>query len=367
MKITKIKGYYIKLPLKEPFIINYATYNSMHSVIVEIHTDIGLVGYGEGVADEHVTGESAAGIYANIEMLAPHLIGENPLNIEAMHAKLDEMIIGNPALKASIDIALYDILGKHANLPIYQILGGMTVERMDYAKVLSVKAIDDTRKDIDILLESGYKVIKVKLGGNIFEDIEKLKMILEYIKDTDAEVRVDCNQAWSNPKAIVQALSTINDPKLKWVEQPLKYNDFEGMHYLYQHMNVSLMADEMIKDMHDLARLKTPHFDLLNVKLMKCGGIHQAVKLIRFAEGLGIECQIGSMVESSIGSAAGYHTAMALRNVKSTELTGPLLFSQDIGNLNYDIPYVDLSDGPGLGIDVNTDVLRTLTVKKFEV
>ncbi|WP_414049867.1 mandelate racemase/muconate lactonizing enzyme family protein [Macrococcus animalis] len=367
MKITKIKGYYIKLPLKEPFIINYATYDSMHSVIVEIHTDSGIVGYGEGVADEHVTGESAVGIYSNLEMIAPQLIGENPINIEGMHSKLDEMIIGNPALKSSIDIALYDILGKHANLPIYQLLGGQTVERLDYAKVLSVKAIDETRKDIDSLLLAGYKVIKVKLGGNINDDIEKLKQILDYIKDTDAEVRVDCNQAWSNPKAIVQALSSIHDPKLKWIEQPLKYNDIEGMKFLYDHMNVSLMADEMIKDVNDLAKLKTPHFDLLNVKLMKCGGIHNAVKIIRVAESIGIECQIGSMVESSIGSAAGYHTAMALNNVKSTELTGPLLFSQDIGDLKYDIPYVDLGEAAGLGIKINELALKSLTVKQFEI
>lgn len=367
MKITKIIGHYIQLPLKEPFIINYATYDSMHSVIVEIHTDTGIIGFGEGVADEHVTGESAAGIFANLAMIAPKLIGENPLNIEAIHLKLDEMILGNPAIKASIDIALYDILGKHANLPIYQLLGGKTVERLDYAKVLSVKNIEETKKDIDTLLESGYKVIKVKLGGNIFDDILKLKQILEYIKEADAIVRVDCNQAWSNPKAIIQALKSIDDPKLKWIEQPLKYNDIEGMKYLYENMNVNLMADEMIKDIHDLARLSTPHFDLLNVKLMKCGGIHNAVKLIRFAEGLGIECQIGSMVESSIGSAAGYHTAMALNNVKSTELTGPLLFSQDIGDLKFNIPYVDLGDAPGLGITINKEALAALTVKKFEV
>ncbi|WP_414055096.1 mandelate racemase/muconate lactonizing enzyme family protein [Macrococcus equi] len=367
MKITKIKGYYIQLPLKEPFVINYATYDSMHSVIVEIHTDTGLVGYGEGVADEHVTGDSAPGVYANLEMIAPSLIGLNPLNIEYIHKKLDQMILGNPALKACIDIALYDILGKHAQLPVYQLLGGQTVERLDYAKVLSVKVFEETRKDIDALLADGYKVIKVKLGGNINDDVKKLKQILDYIKDTDAEVRVDCNQAWSNPKAIIQALSTINDPKLKWIEQPLKAHDIEGMKYLYERMQVSLMADEMIKDVKDLASLKLPHFDLLNVKLMKCGGIHNAVKIIRFAEALGIECQIGSMVESSIGSAAGYHTAMALDNVKTTELTGPLLFSQDIGNLTYEIPYVYLSEEPGLGINVDKDILKALTDKQFEV
>ncbi|MGK0575903.1 mandelate racemase/muconate lactonizing enzyme family protein [Macrococcus capreoli] len=367
MKITKIVGYYIELPLIEPFVINYATYHCMHSVIVEMHTDAGIVGYGEGVADEHVTGESAEGIYANLQWIAPKLIGQDPLNIESMHQYLNSLILGNPALKASIDIALYDILGKHANLPVYQLLGGKTVERLDYAKVLSVKSIEATRKDIDTLLASGYKVIKVKLGDNINDDIQKLKQILDYIKDTDAEIRVDCNQAWSNPKAIVQAFSSIHDPKLKWIEQPLKYNDMDGMKYLYDHMNVSLMADEMIKDVDDLVRLKTPHFNLLNVKLMKCGGIHNAVKLIHVAEALGIECQIGSMVESSIGSAAGYHTAMALENVKTTELTGPLLFSQDIGDLTYNIPYVDLGNGAGLGIQIDTNALAKLTVKQFEV
>lgn len=367
MKITKIKGYYIKLPLKEPFIINYATYDSMHSIIVEVHTNSGIIGYGEGVADEHVTGESAIGIFENLKSMTPKLIGMDPTNIENIHQFLDTALLGNPSLKASIDIALYDILGKKAGLPVYKLLGGKTVERLDYAKVLSVKDIAGTKRDIDVLLEQGYKVIKVKLGGNIHDDIIKLKQILNYIEDTDAEVRVDCNQAWSNPKAIVQAVNTINNPKLKWIEQPLKYNDFDGMQYLYEHLNVNLMADEMIKDVNDYARLKTPHFDLLNVKLMKCGGIHNAVKLIKYAEACGVECQIGSMVESSIGSAAGYHTAMAMKNVLTTELTGPLLFNQDIGDLKYEIPFVYLKDEPGLGVTIDKECLKQLTVESFEI
>lgn len=125
------------------------------------------------------------------------------------------------------------------------------------------------------------------------------------------------------------------------------------------------MLDESILGANELQRaINQRSADKINIKLMKCGGIYPAVHLAKTAEAAGLSCQIGSMVESSIGSAAGYHVAMSKKNITSTELTGPLLFSKDIGNLLYDIPAVFLSGEPGLGIEVNRSVLNELSVKQ---
>lgn len=366
MKITKITGYQIKLPLKEPFVINYATYPYMPALILAIETDEGITGYGEAVPDEHVNGEHVNAAFEIMQhVITPALINKNPLDINAILNMLDDLIIHNPSIKAAVDIALHDILGKKAGLPLYELLGGRTKDRLSFAKVLSVKPFEQLKSDIDTLIEQGYNVIKVKLGGDVVSDCRKLEQILEYV-DESIEIRVDCNQAWSSPKHVAQMVNQLDYPNLMWIEQPLRYNECEGLNYLYDHMNVPLMVDESILNVKQLAQrnIKT---DLINVKLMKCGGIKAAINIINYAEAHDIPCQIGSMVESSIGSAAGYHVAMSQRNVQSTELTGPLLFSKDIGNLKYGIPYVFLSDAPGLGIEINQQNLKEITKRQFEM
>jgi L-alanine-DL-glutamate epimerase-like enolase superfamily enzyme len=135
-----------------------------------------------------------------------------------------------------------------------------------------------------------------------------------------------------------------------------------------QKISVPLMIDEGLKDIHDMRRLtmmQAAH--KANIKLMKCGGIYPAKKLVHMAEMSGIECQIGSMVESSIASSAGFHVAFSSKIVKTVELTGPLRFGKDVGNLSYDLPIISLNDRPGLGIDVDEDVLRELTTESYVV
>ncbi|WZE72293.1 mandelate racemase/muconate lactonizing enzyme family protein [Macrococcus sp. CCM 2573] len=366
MKITKITGYQIELPLKEPFVINYASYPHMPAFILAIETDEGITGYGEAVPDEHVNGEHVNAAFEIMQhVIAPALINRNPLNINAILDSLDSLIIHNPSIKAAVDIALHDILGKKAGLPLYELLGGKTKDRLSYAKVLSVKPFEQLKNDIDVLLEQGYNVIKVKLGGDVVSDCRKLQQILDYV-DESIEVRVDCNQAWSSPKRIAQMVNQLDYPNLMWIEQPLSYKEIEGLNYLYNHMKVPLMVDESILNVKQLVQLNI-NTDLINVKLMKCGGIKAAIHIINYAEAHDIPCQIGSMVESSIGSAAGYHVAMSHHNVQSTELTGPLLFSEEIGNLKYEIPYVYLNDAPGLGIEIDQQSLNAITTRQFEM
>lgn len=366
LKITKITGYQIELPLKEPFVINYATYPYMPAFILAIETDEGITGYGEAVPDEHVNGEHVNAAFEIMQhVIAPALINRNPLNINAILNRLDDLIIHNPSIKAAVDIALHDILGKKAGLPLYELLGGKTKDRLSYAKVLSVKPFEQLKDDIDVLIGQGYNVIKVKLGGDVVSDCRKLEQILDYV-DESIEVRVDCNQAWSSPKRVAQMVDQLDYPNLMWIEQPLSYKEIEGLNYLYDHMKVPLMVDESILNVKQLVQLNI-NTDLINVKLMKCGGIKAAVHIINYAEAHDIPCQIGSMVESSIGSAAGYHVAMSHHNVQSTELTGPLLFSKEIGNLKYEIPYVYLSEAPGLGIEIDQQSLNAITTRQFEM
>ena len=139
MKISEIEIYAIHLPLYEPFVISYASYDTMPSIIVKITTDTGHVGYGESVADDHVTGESWEGTFAVLKhTLAPQIIGENPVNMERIHEKMDAAIYGCPTAKAAIDIACYDAVGKALGVPVYDLLGGRYHEEFPITHVLSI-------------------------------------------------------------------------------------------------------------------------------------------------------------------------------------------------------------------------------------
>ena len=363
MKIAEIEIYAIHLPLYEPFIISYATYDYMPSIIVKITTDTGLVGYGEGVADEHVTGESWKGTFEILKnTLAPKLIGKNPMNMERIHELMDAEIYGVPTAKAAIDIACYDVAGKALGVPVYNLLGGRYHEEFPVTHVLSIAAPDAMAKEAEERVAAGYRSMKMKVGTNVADDVLRIQAVRERVGE-DIAIRVDVNQGWVNSANTLQGLQKLQNCSLDWLEQPVRADDIDGMVEVKSKSSTPMMIDEGLRGVRDMREIIAKRAaDKVNIKLMKCGGIYPATKLAHMAEMAGIECQIGSMVESSIGSAAGFHVAFSKKIITSVELTGPLKFSKDVGNLHYDVPFIRLSDKPGLGIDIDEQVLQELTV-----
>ena len=363
MKISEIEIYAIHLPLYEPFVISYATYDYMPSIIVKITTDTGLIGYGEGVADEHVTGESWKGTFEILKnTLAPKLIGENPMNMERIHELMDAEIYGVPTAKAAIDIACYDVVGKALGVPVYNLLGGRYHEEFPITHVLSIAAPEVMAKEAEDRVAAGYRSMKMKVGTNVADDVLRIQAVRERVGE-DIAIRVDVNQGWVNSANTLQGLQKLQDCSLDWLEQPVRADDIDGMVEVKSKSSTPMMIDEGLRGVRDMREIIAKRAaDKVNIKLMKCGGIYPATKLAHMAEMAGIECQIGSMVESSIGSAAGFHVAFSKKIITSVELTGPLKFSKDVGNLHYDVPFIRLSGKPGLGIDVDEQVLQELTV-----
>lgn len=368
MFIERCEIHATHLPLKEPFVISYETYKHMPSIIVKLIADNGMVGYGEAVPDEHVTGET---FYATFEVLKhvllPVVKQENPFNLEKIHDIMNSAIIGNPSAKAAIDIACYDLMGKYTKLPIYDLLGGKFHESLSFAKVLSIDEPGIMAEKAQEAVDQGYSSLKLKVGWDIDSDVERIAAVRQQV-GKKVPIRVDANQGWGTYANALPAVKALEPFNLSWLEQPIRMGDIDGLAKLKEKTNIPLMADESIHHGTHLQEIiKKNAVDIINIKLMKCGGIYQAIQLAKTAEFAGISCQIGSMVESSIGSAAGYHTAISRKNITSTELTGPLLFSLDIGNLDYEIPYVHLTKEPGLGIIINEEILEQLTIKKEQV
>lgn len=365
MKITSIEIYAIHLPLHVPFVVSYHTYDYMPSVIVKMETDEGIIGYGEGVADEHVTGESLGSVVQILKnTLGPVLIGKNPLEIEKIHELMNKTIYSAPTAKAAIDIACFDIMGKKLNQPVYQLIGGRYHDEFPITHVLSIAEPEAMAEEAATMLEKGYRSFKMKVGTNVHKDVERIRAVRAKVGDEIA-IRVDVNQGWRNSATTLVALNHLRDLNLDWVEQPVVADDIDGMVEIKSKTTLPLMIDEGLRgqrEMLEIIQKRAAH--KVNIKLMKCGGIYPAVKLAHQAELGGMECQIGSMVESSIGSAAGFHVAFSKKVITSVELTGPLKFSKDVGNLHYDVPFIRLTDKPGLGVEVNENMLRELTVSQ---
>jgi L-Ala-D/L-Glu epimerase len=363
MKITAIHLYAIKLPLIDPFVISYGSYDHMPSVIVKIDTDEGIVGYGEGVADEHVTGETWEGVYHTLKStIGPALLGKNPMEIEKIHDLMNKTIYGAPTAKAAIDIACFDLLGKKLNQPVYQLIGGRYHQEFPITHVLSIAEPEKMAKEAAAMVEKGYGSFKMKVGTKVNEDVARIKAVREQV-GPDIAIRVDVNQGWINSSNTLVALKQLEDLQIDWVEQPVLADDIDGMVEVKSKTTLPLMIDEGLKCTREMIEIiKKRAADKVNIKLMKCGGIYPAVKLAHQAELVGMECQIGSMVESSVGSAAGFHVAFSKKIITSVELTGPLKFSKDIGDLKYEVPFIRLTEKSGLGVEVNEDTLQELTV-----
>ena len=362
MKIKEIDIYAIRLPLIEPFIISYHTYDDMPSIIVKLTTEDGLVGYGEAVADEHVTGETWESTYALLKhTLAPLLIGKSPQEFEIIHEMMNKAVYQAPAAKAAIDIACYDLVGKKFGVPVYQLLGGRYHEKFPITHVLSIGDPESMAEEAAKRMKEGYSSFKMKVGTEVMTDVKRIQAVRAKVGE-DISIRVDVNQGWKNSANTITAMRQLEQTGLDWLEQPVVADDFNGMVEVKEKTNTPLMMDEGLRgfrDMRELIEKKAAH--KVNIKLMKCGGIYPAMKLAHMAEMAGIECQIGSMVESSIGSAAGFHVAFSKKVFTSVELTGPLKFSKDVGNLHYDVPFIKLNEHAGLGIDVDETILKELT------
>lgn len=361
MKITKIDIYAIHLPLIEPFVISYDTYDTMPSIITKITTDEGIVGYGEAVPDEHVTGETWEGAYMMLKhQLAPAVIGQDPLCFEKIHDIMDKTVYLAPAAKAAIDIACFDIAGKKLQVPVYQLIGGRYHEKFPITHVLSIGSPEKMAQEAAERVEMGYRSFKMKVGTEVMKDVERIKAVRERVGDA-IDIRVDVNQGWHNAATTLKGLRALRKMNLDWLEQPVDADDIDAMVEVKAKSDVPLMIDEGLHGMKEMREIIAKRAaDKVNIKLMKCGGIYPAMKLAHMAEMAGIECQIGSMVESSVGSAAGFHVAFSKKVFKSVELTGPLKFSKDIGNLHYDVPFISLNEKSGLGVDVDESIIKEL-------
>ncbi|QUG42758.1 dipeptide epimerase [Psychrobacillus sp. INOP01] len=368
MKIISIQVNAIHLPFKNPFTIAYETYKVMPSLILKMETDDGLVGYGEAVPDQHVTGETWESTLSNIKnYLAPVVLGENPFNIEKIHDKMNAVLHYAPTAKAAIDIACYDLMGKVAKQPIFNLLGGAYYQSLSITHVIGMGTNEEMIKEAKSAIDQGYSELKIKVGNTPREDVQLVAEIRKAV-GPKIKLRLDANQGWKQTTTALQALKELEKYYIDWMEQPIIAANRVGLAELHQRTSIPIMADESIHGAEQLRELISLNaIDLINIKLMKCGGIYPAQQLVHQAQMAGISCIIGSMIESSISTAAGAHLALSKKNVVANELGSPLIFSKDIAPMMYKKNKLFVPQQPGLGIQVNEELLKRLSIRGEEI
>lgn len=353
MKITGIEVGHISVPLKRTFKTALRTVDSVEDVILKITTDTGNTGYGEAPPTGVITGDTTGAIIGAVEdHIKPCILGLDVENFEGIMDKLNKSIVKNTSAKAAVDIALYDLYGQLYGAPLYKLLGGYRKQIITDITI-SVNSPEEMARDSIDAVRLGYKTLKMKVGVDSAVDIQRLKEVRKAV-GYDVDIRIDANQGWK-PKEAVYTLRKMEDAGLniEFVEQPVAAHDINGLKFVTDNVTIPVMADESVFSPEDALKImQNRACDLVNIKLMKTGGINNALKICSMAEIYGVECMMGCMLESKVSVTAAASLAAAKKVITKIDLDGPVLCKEDpiSGGAVFNENIIKFSNDAGLGI-----------------
>ncbi len=364
--LTSVETYRIAVPLKKPFKTALRTVEAAEAVIVHLATQDGRSGFGEAPPTHVITGDTLDAIEQAIQLIGTGLIGMDLRRRDQLFDKLHKTLVGNTSAKAAVDMALYDLIAQQAGMPLTQFLGGYH-EAIETDYTVSVNAPAEMAEDAAVCERAGFTVLKVKVGIDSSEnDFSRIQAIRKRVGDK-ATLRLDANQGW-DPKSAVRIINRMEAAgfNIELIEQPVPAHDIEGLKFVTDRTLTPIMADESVFSPVDARRvLEMRAADLINIKLMKAGGIHRAMKINALAESFGVPCMTGSMIETKLGLSAAAHFAASQPNITRFDFDAPLMLKEDLvpGGIQYSGKDIRFSDEPGLGIDAGR-FLETLRERR---
>lgn len=308
----------VEMELEHPFTIARGTQETATNVIVRVEDEEGRVGVGGAGPSSHY-GETAGTVTAVMPSLLDVVerVGD-PHNLSRIETGMREAVNGNPAARCAVSIACHDLATKQAGLPLYRYLGLNPTKTVTSSFTIGLDDLETIHQKTEDAIDAGYESLKVKLGTDRDDEI------VSTIRDAapDARLRVDANEAWS-PREAVQKIDLLADYDVEFVEQPVPAENEDGLRFVRERADLPIAVDESLVTATDVPRI-AGSADIANLKLMKCGGIREAVRIIHTARAHGLEVMLGCMIESNASIAAGCHLSPLL---DYADLDGSLLLA----------------------------------------
>jgi len=351
MKISRIISWSENLELTRPYSIAYQTFDSVENVFVSLETDEGLIGLGSGAPVYSITGESMEDSkIALTDQLEDLLLGKDIRLINELCRTLEKELPETPAARAAVDIALHDVYAKYLNLPLVDVLGRV-FHSLPTSITIGIKTVAESVAEAIEYQERGFRILKVKTGNSVEEDIERIIKIREKVGEYMA-LRVDANQGYG----IVELKEFERQTRkhhVEFIEQPLKSDQHKEMLLVPEGLRKRIAADESLQNAEDGLHLAASplEFGIYNIKLMKCGGITSALQIAQIAQLAKIELMWGCMDESIISISAALHAALASPATRYLDLDGSLDLARDLvsGGFVLKDGLLSVNETPGLG------------------
>lgn len=352
MRLAEIEIFQTRLRCHKPFRIATGTSDRCRGLVVRLRTESGNSGLGEAVPKPVLTGETLEGCEAALRQhLWPAVGGMDAWALEDLHEAMDTVVSGYPSARAALDMAVHDMLAKCAGVPLYRFLGG-TRRRVLTNYSIGLCPPEEAAAEARRIVEAGYRAVKLKVGEDPDEDAERVRAVRASI-GPDLRLRIDANEGWSYSQA-VRALRKMEPCDLELVEQPLPRWDLEGMARLRAQVAVPVVADESVRTARDAWRIaRLGAADGLNIKLMKCGGLHPARQIVGVARAAGLSLMIGGMVGESKISVTAAASLAAACGFEYADLDADLLLADDLSpeaGLALEDSERVLADRPGFGL-----------------
>lgn len=355
MQIKTIVIGKLTIPLIRPFITAVRRTENVEDIVIQIKTTCGKTGYGSAAATPLITGDSLESIISAIKYsIAPKLIGKNLADFNQLIQINQQALQKNTSAKAAVDIALHDLFAQKCNLPLYQFLGG-NKNQIKSCITISVKCADEMAADALEFVSQGFTTLKIKVGlDNILTDLNRIRAVYRATADNNIKLVIDANQGW-DAKSAIKILNQIEEEKLNiaFVEQPVTAHDLTNLKFIHDSVTTPIFADEscfLAVDALNLAKLNA--CSGINIKLMKCAGLNNALAIYNITKAANMQAMVGCMLESPIGVAATASFALSKPDIYFTDLDPMALIQYNpiAGGATILGDTIILSDNPGLGI-----------------
>ena len=369
MQIATIETFRVRIPLKPAYhmITSLGLHDVSDYLLVRVTTEDGLVGAGEATVSEKWSGETVAGAEAIIEtVFASAVVGCDPHDVDEIERRLDAVARHNWFAKSAIEMACWDIKGKAAGKPVYDLLGGpqrSCAVRCRFS--LGAFEPDHAAARSRELLAEGFDTIKVKVGTNPKVDVARVQAVREAI-GPETRLMIDANCGWDVDTAI-RCIHQLDDVELWMVEQPTPDGDYAGMARVRRETRPPVMADDICFDLaHARELIRNECCDVISVYPGKNGGLQKSRRIAEFAAQHGVACSIGSNLEYDVATAAMAHLVVSTENIQVEEypgdMLGPAYHQTSIARNPISIvgPIITLTDSPGLGVEVDWELVSRL-------